>query len=262
MPRKAAPKKSPSRSSSNAGKKPTSNHAARRAPDHEQELTGLLKLIKPELTDRRGWMALRYSLLYCGVGGRFYGLPADIRVAAVRILDALRLLHPDYFPDYLRELDVLTDEQLEGAYPADHEIWKLDLSCFSGIDWAVLDLKKLGKLLARCIKINFKCVSCYVKERGSLLKSRKSVLLQHDYPWRYLKRALECMESYSHLALPATTVPGWGQQCQRNWLEASDRQPEDEQLSGSQAPSFYRLVQIEPSLVADTCVEGGRRVKI
>lgn len=265
MPRKAKPQKSPAHSSSRTEKKKPKavrNHQTRRAPDHEQELIGLLKLIKPELTDRPGWMALRYALLYRGVGGRFYGVSADIRLAAVRILDALRLLYPDYFPDHLRELDVLSDEQLKGAYPVDHEIWKLDLSCFANNDWAVLDLQKLGKLLARCIDANFRCVKCYVQREGAPRRSRKPMLLADGDAWRYMKRALDAKKKYSHQVLTDIPVPGWGERCLAGWLVASECQPEEGQLLGLQDASYLRLVMAKPTLAPETCAKGGRRVKI
>lgn len=250
-------------SSQNAeSKKRSRNHEARRAPDHEQELTGILKLIKPELTDRRGWMALRYALLYRGVGGRFNGLAAEVRLAAVRILDALRLLNPDYFPDYLRELDVLSDEQLKGAYPADHDIWKLDLCCFAGIDWATLDLPELGKLIARCIKSNFKCVKCYVKNGDLILRSENPFLISLRYPEEYMERAVQSLQAHSHLALPSIPVPGWGYRCQRNWRDDASVQLETDQRRGLAYRSYESLVQVDSSLMAKTCVKGGRRVKI
>lgn len=124
----------------------------RRPPDILQKLIGVLAYLSIELqagpivengrviSAEAVCVLNRYMFCSWLAGAPNYGLAADIRIAATRILDLLRLTHGDCGSSWIRRMadrDVLSLAALREMYPVGHSIWDLNIT--------VLETCVLGK---------------------------------------------------------------------------------------------------------------------
>lgn len=206
--------------------------------------------------DRLGYLLNRYGSYHRDPHGYLFGLTAYLRIAMTRMLDGLQLKLEGPRLPWLRqwaELDCLTYEEIEAAYPADHWVRKLDLSALLEIK----DGEKFTGAFFKCLKKNFRKCPVYIRPEVTLFPDTQSQI-EWDNVSSVLSRIIDKRSSKFRTLPPFGLSDGAleGHQTSLYHVEI------EKQLKGNAKASYWRLV-LAPELASpNTCQEGGSRGKI